>query len=138
MAKQVFEVLTEAGSKKSKAQRVKILQQNESWALKDVLRGTFDSTVNWILPDGEPPYTPSEVHNHPTSLLREHKKFGYFAKGGPNKDMPRFKIERLYIGLLEGVHPQDARAVINMMNKEAPKNITREIVKEAFPGLLLD
>ena len=137
MAKQVFEVLTDAGSKKKKADRIKVLQQNESWALKDVLRGTFDDTVNWLLPDGDPPYTPSEVHNHPTSLLREHKKFGYFARGGPNKDMPKFKIEKMYIGMLEGIHPEDARAVIKMINKEAPKNITEEIVKEAFPGLIL-
>jgi len=138
MAKMVFEVLTEAGSKRSKAQRIKVLQDNESWALKDVLRGTFDSTVQWILPEGEPPYTPSEVHNYPTNLLREHKKFGYFARGGYGKDMPKFKIEKMYIGILEGVHPEDARAIISMINKEPPKNITREIVKEAFPGLLLD
>lgn len=138
MAKMVFEVLTDAGSKRSKAQRIQILQENESWALKDVLRGTFDSTVQWILPDGDPPYTPAEVHNHPTNLLREHKKFGYFAKGGPHRDTPKFKIERMYIGMLEGIHPEDARVVINMINKESPKNITREIVKEAFPGLLLD
>lgn len=138
MAKQVFEVLTEAGSKKKKTDRVAVLRQNESWALKDVLRGTFDSTVQWILPEGEPPYTPSEVHNAPTSLLRENTKFAYFARGGKGKDLPKFKVERLYIGMLEGIHPEDARAVINMVNKEPPKNITREIVQEAFPGLLRD
>ena len=42
------------------------------------------------------------------------------------------------MGLIEGVHPQDAQLVINMINKRAPKGITREIVEAAFPGLLQD
>ena len=48
------------------------------------------------------------------------------------------KRESLYIGLLEGVHPDDAKLVIDMTNKNAPKYITRNIVEEAFPDLLKD
>ena len=39
MAKLVHEVLTEVGSRKRKKDRIQILKQNESWALKDIIRG---------------------------------------------------------------------------------------------------
>lgn len=134
----VYEVLDEVNSKKKKADRIKILKENETWALKDILRGSIDKTIKWNLPEGEPPYTPSEEHNAPTNLLRENTKFRYFAKGGPGDQLPGFKRENLFIGLIEGVHPKDAQLVIDMINKKVPKGITREIVKEAFPGLLQD
>ena len=65
MAKLVHEVLTEVGSRKRKTDRIQILKQNESWALKDIIRGSMDSTVEWNLPGGDPPYTPCEDHNAP-------------------------------------------------------------------------
>ena len=46
----VHEVIDKAGKARKKEDKISILQANESWALKDILRGTFDSTVNWLLP----------------------------------------------------------------------------------------
>ena len=138
MKKYVYEVLEEVGKKKTKAEKIQVLKQNESWALKDVIRGSMDSTVNWNLPGGEPPYTPSEAHNHPTNLLRENTKFRYFVKGGQGDQVKPFKRENIFIGLIEGIHPKDAELVIAMINKKTPKGLTRPIVQEAFPGLLRD
>ena len=134
MALAIHEVLETAAKKRHKADKVQFLQENESWALKDILRGTYDETIRWNLPVGAPPYEPSQAHNHPASLLREHKKFLYFLVNGP--DMPKFKREKLYIGLLEGVHPKDAEIVINMTNKKPIDGISLPIVEEAFPGLI--
>lgn len=50
MAKFVFEVLEEVAKKKSKKDKVEILKNNESWALKDIIRGSMDSRVVWLLP----------------------------------------------------------------------------------------
>ena len=139
MAKYVFEILDEVTKAKSKADKVAILKKNESWPLKDVLRGTYDSTVKWGLPGGEPPYTPSEAHNHPATLFREFKKFGYFIENsGKARGVPKFKIEQLFIGLIEGSHPEDAKVVIDMINKSTRKGLTRPVIQEAFPGLLRD
>lgn len=138
MIKFVHEILNEVGSKKQTKDKIQILKQNESWALKDVLRGSIDETVQWNLPGGTPPYTPCEEHNAPTNLLRENKKFRYFVKGGQGDQMMAVKRENIFIGLIEGIHPLDAEVVVNMINKEVPKGITREIVQEAFPGLLKD
>ena len=136
MAKYVFEVL-ELASKGSKENKIKVLKENESWALKDVLKGTFDKKIEWNLPSGEVPYTASEAHNHPANLLRENVKFKYFGKGfKAGEALPAFKREKLFLGIVEGIHPQDAEIVVNMINKKPPTGITKNIVQEAFPGLL--
>jgi len=90
----IFEVLEKAAKQRTKAKKVEVLKQNESWPLKDVIRGSYDSTIEWDLPVGDPPYTASPAHMHPASLLREHKKFVYFVKGTrANKSIPKFKRE---------------------------------------------
>ena len=138
MKQYVFEVFEEITKTKTKGDKIKVLKQNESWALKDIIRGSMDSTVKWNLPAGAPPYTAALEESHPANLLKENTKFKYFVKGGPGDNMPAFKRESIFIGILEGVHPQDAELVISMINKEKPKGLTRPMVKEAFPGLLQD
>lgn len=134
----IYEVLEEANKKKKKEEKIQVLKQNESWALKDIIRGSIDTSVKWNLPGGIPPYTPSEGHNAASNLHRRNADFKYFVKGGPGDKMPGYKRENIFIGLIEGIHPQDAELVIDMINKKAPKGITKSIVQEAFPGLLKD
>ena len=134
----VYEVLEEVAKKKSKKDKVSVLQKNESWALKDIIRGSMDTSVKWNLPGGEPPYNPSEPHNHPSNLLKENAQFKYFVKGGPGDKLPPFKRENIFIGLIEAVHPEDAKLIISMINKEKPKGLSKQVVQEAFPGLLRD
>ena len=134
----IYEVLEEVNKKKKKEEKIQVLKQNETWALKDIIRGSIDTSVKWNLPKGTPPYTPSEGHNAPGNLHRRNSDFRYFVKGGPGDKMPGYKRENIFIGLIEGIHPQDAELVIDMINKKAPKGITKSIVQEAFPGLLKD
>lgn len=132
------EVFRKMRSAKTKAEKIKILKENESWALKDIIRGSLDSTIVWNLPAGDPPYTASKEESTPATILRENKKFAYLVKGGQGDKLPAFKRENIFIGILEGIHPQDAAIVVDMINKRPPKPITRPIVNEAFPGLLRD
>ena len=134
--KYIYEVIEDTQKAKTKADKIKVLKQNETWALKDVLRGTYDSTVAWNLPEGAPPYKACEGHNAPSNLIRKNSQFRYFAKGGVN--MHQIKRERMFIGLIESIHPKDAELVIGMINKKKPTGITRAVIEEAFPGLLLD
>ena len=46
--------------------------------------------------------------------------------------------ESIFIGILEGVHPEDAKLVISMINKEKIKGLSRPVIEEAFPNLLKD
>lgn len=133
----VHEVIEAASKKKTKEEKIQVLKQNESWALKDILRGTYDAAVQWNIPQGEPPFTRNQQHNAPSNLLRENTKFKYFVKGGPGDQMPKFKREKIFIGLLESIHPKDAELVVGMINKSFPvKGITKNLVKEAFPNLI--
>jgi len=135
----VYEVLEKIKSARTKEKKISLLKENESWALKDILRGTFDTSVEWNLPGGEPPYTPAEPHSHPASLFKEHKNFVYFVKGFRESNrLTPVKRESIFLGLIEGIHPEDAKCVINMINKQKPHGLSRPMIEEAFPGLLQD
>ena len=132
----VFEVLDKVAAAKTKDEKIKILRENESWALKDVLNGTFNEDFKWNLPPGKPPYRASRPESAPTNLLRQNVQFKYFFKGGPGDKLNTVKRESLFIGLLEGIHPDDALVVLNMIAKKPPKGITKKLAEEAFNGLL--
>jgi len=133
----IYEILEAAGKARSKAEKIEILKSHDSWALRDVLRATYDDKVQFIIPDGEPPYTPNKPESIPSNLLRKNVDFKYIIKNGIREDMPAFKREKIYIGLLESIHPEDAKVVINMVNGAKPANgVTEKLVKEAFPNLI--
>tara|TARA_R110002153_G_scaffold9596_3_gene39400 strand:+ start:2382 stop:2801 length:420 start_codon:yes stop_codon:yes gene_type:complete len=135
----VHEVLDLVRKARTKEKKVELLLKHESWALKDILRGTFDSTIEWNLPAGEPPWTPSESHSAPTNLHKAHKEFVYFVKGlRESEKLTPVKRESIFIGLIEGIDPDDAKLVIGMINKDKPTGITRPVIEEAFPKLLAD
>jgi len=134
----VYEVLEKASKQRKKEDKINILKQNESWALKDILKGSMDDRIQWALPAGSPPYSPNDGHNAPANLLRENQKFKYFVKGGPGDKMLKARRENLFIGLIEGIHPEDAKLVINMINKQKPYGLTKPIINQAFPGLIGD
>ena len=133
----VYEVLEKASKARKKEQKIKILKDNESWALKDVLRGTYDSKVHWLLPGGEPPYTPNRPESAPSNLLKRNTDFRYFVRSKEAAAMPAYKRESMFIGLIEAIHPKDAKVVISMINKRKINGVTRNVVEEAFPGLLI-
>ena len=95
MKQYVFEVLEEVAKQRNRNDKVRILKENETWALKDIIRGTMDSKVKWNLPAGQPPYTPSPAHYHPANLTKENQKFKYFVKGGPGDKMQKVKRDLL-------------------------------------------
>jgi len=132
----IYEILEAASKARLKADKIKVLKDHDSWALRDVLRATYDLKIEFLIPDGEPPYTPNKPESVPSNLLRKNVDFKYIVKGGIREDMPAFKREKIYIGLLESIHPEDAKVVINMVNRKKPGNgITEKVVKEAFPNL---
>ena len=132
----VWEVIEAVQKAKKKDDKIRILKENESWALKDILRGTMDNKVKWNLPAGPVPFTRNDGHNAPSNLIRENVKFKYFVEGGEGEKMLKPKRENIFIGLLEGVHPLDADLVVGMINKQKIKGITKALTNEAFPNLI--
>ena len=135
----VFEILEKASKKRAKKDKIEELRKHEdNMALRDILQGTFDSRIQWNLPTGPVPYTPSSAETPPNTLTKAHMNFKYFVKGlRDSEKLMGVKRERMFIDMLESIHPRDAELVCNMINKKPPmKGITEKLVKEAFPDLL--
>lgn len=136
MIKFVYEVIQDVQKAKTDEDKIAILKKNDSWALKDVLKGTYDETVKWLLPEGAPPYTACDGHNAPSNLLRQNTNFKYFVSGGPGKEMPAVKRESIFIKTIESIHPEDAKLVIGMINKQPIEGLTADVINTAFPNLV--
>tara|TARA_B100001939_G_scaffold181927_1_gene156744 strand:+ start:5612 stop:6028 length:417 start_codon:yes stop_codon:yes gene_type:complete len=137
MQLEVFEILQRFSEQPNRYQKIEFLKENAIPAIKDICRGAYDDKLEFILPEGKPPYTPNRPESTPSSLRQRHKDFGLFVKGARSAGTPQYKIENIFIQMLEAIHPEDALIVLNMVAKKAPvKGLTKKIVEEAFPNLL--
>ena len=137
MTLQVYEVFEKFSKAKNKAEKVKVLKENDHWAVRDVIRGGMDPSIEFLLPKGRPPYKANREESVPGTLLRENQKFKYIIKGLAGDSISGLKRESIFIGILEAVHPQDAEHVLLMIEKKPPvKGMTKKIVEEAYPGLI--
>jgi len=136
--RQVYEIFEEFSKATNKQSRLAVLEKYASvGAFKDILRGTYDDTLVFNLPEGRPPFTPNKPESVPSTLLKLHKRFGLFVKGGTGDDLPAYRRESIYVQTLESIHPEDAEFVVNMANKKTPvKFLTKKLVQEAYPSLI--
>ena len=136
----IDEILVKVGAAKTKAEKIAVLQDYNTLALRNVLKGNFDDSIQFLLPEGSPPYKEANQHTPPSNLRKQSPKFRYFVKGGPGESMPKMKVEGMFIKLLEAIPPSEAKVVILMKDKkltEEFKGITKKTVEEAFPGLIV-
>jgi len=104
--------------------------------MRMVLKGAFDPKIEWDLPPGIPPYIANEAPagTEHTYLEIEAKRLYNFVKGG-NNQLNKIRKETLFIQMLEGLHAEEAKVLIDMKNKtlnKTYKGLTSEMVKEAF------
>lgn len=136
---EVFEILEKVVETSSRKKKKELLQEHQCMPLLDVLRGTYDDAIQWNLPEGTPPYTPQEEGAQPSTLLRQHMNFKYFVKGlRESNQLNTVRRERMFIDMLEAVHPKDAKVLIAMINKKSlGHGITKKLVQEVFPNLIV-
>tara|TARA_Y100001954_G_C15702635_1_gene548658 strand:- start:112 stop:585 length:474 start_codon:yes stop_codon:yes gene_type:complete len=130
------EVLKKVHNAKTKDKKIAILKENDSDALRMVIKSSFDPNIEWVMPEGEVPYKKNEAEEgtEHTILRREAKKLYRFVKGGDDT-LPQFKKENLFIQLLEGLHFTEAQLVIDAKDKklhQVYKGLSDNVVKEAF------
>ena len=132
----VSEFLEKVSKLKKKEERVAALKHNDSFIIRTILQGAYDPRIKWMLPEGIPPYKPSDLPDQENVLIREGRRLVHFVEGG-NPGLKQLRRETLFVELLESVAPQDAILLCSMKDKKLPyKGITEDIVREAFPGLL--
>lgn len=86
----ISEVLQKVSNAKTKAEKIKSLNEHNTQALRSILIWNFDETVETLLPSGEVPYTPNEAPagTEHTLLEQESKRFYYFVANG-NTNIPQ-------------------------------------------------
>jgi len=139
MEKEVFEIFEDFTKLKTRKDKISFLKEQGQQvpAVKDVIRGAFDERLQFVLPEGKPPYTPNRPESVPSSLRRLHRQFGNYVKGARSSAMQKIQIENQFIQMLESIHAEDALIVLDMVAKKPPvKGLTKKIVEEAFPNLL--
>jgi len=130
------EIATKINNAKDKPRKLKILQEHDSVALRQVLKGAFDPNIEWLLPPGDVPYTVNDapVGTEHTLLQQEAKRLYLFTKGGDNT-LTNTKRETLFIQMLEGLSAEEAQFLVSVVNKRVNneyKGFTANLVKDAF------
>ena len=130
------EIAAKVNNAKDKPRKLKVLQDNDSVALRQVLKGAFDPNIVWELPMGDVPYTVNDapIGTEHTVLSQEAKRLYLFTKGGDNS-LTSNKREMLFVQMLEGLSGEESKFLITVVNKKINneyKGFTANLVKEAF------
>ena len=130
------EIATKINNAKDKPKKLKVLKEHDSVPLRQVLKGAFDPNIEWLLPDGDVPYTANDapVGTEHTLLHMEAKRLYLFTKGG-DASLTSKKRETIFIQMLEGLCAEEAAFLVTVVNKRVNneyKGFTANLVKEAF------
>ena len=102
--------------------------------LKGIFENAFDPELKWDLPEGEPPFkpTPEPMGMTPTNLFQEIRRFYIFRR----PDLNNLRRESLFIELMEGVHPDEAKVLVAIKDQDLqslyPKISPEVLVKGGF------
>ena len=132
----LHEILTKVNNAKMKDDKIKVLRDNDSVPLRQIIKGAFDPKIEWDLPEGTPPYKVNEAPagTEHTLLFTETKRLWHFVKGADPK-LSKTRKEMMYIQMLEGLHADEAKLLISVKEKNLNatyKGLTDAVVKEAF------
>ena len=133
------EILRKVSNAKTKAEKVILLRENNSSALRMLLIWNFDESVISMVPEGDVPYTPNDapVGTDHTRLEQESKGFYRFVKGGQDS-LKSLKRESMFVQLLEGLAAEEAELLCLIKDGQLNtkyKRITKAVVQEAFPAI---
>ena len=130
------EILDKVHKAKTKEQKVQILRENNTDALRMLLKAAYDPKIKWVFPAGEVPYTPNDAPagTEHTVLAMEAKKLWHFIQGADNQTKQHRK-ESMFFQMLEGLHESEAKLLVNAKDKKLHqiyKGLSTNVVREAF------
>ena len=132
------EILQKVSSAKTKKEKVELLQEYNSQGLRSLLIINFDDSLEFLLPEGEVPYTPNDAPagTEHTRLTQEYRGLYRFFKGG-DASIKGMRREQLFVQLLEGLHADEANLLVYACNNyiQSKYRITKAVVAEAFPQI---
>lgn len=137
---EIFDLVQAAANKE---ERIALIRKHNSLALRDVLKGSLDDSIQWLLPTGAPPYRKdikAPIGLSPSTLHRQSPRLRYFVVGGPGERLTPTKRERLFVEILESIDSRDAELLIAMKDKQLKKLfpcLTKILVTAVFPKLIV-
>ena len=133
----MHEILQKVSNAKTKKEKIKLMQEYNTSALRMLFIINFDDSVVSLLPPGDVPYTPNEAPDgtQHTILEKEARLLHHFFKGGSN--VSQVKRESMFVQMLEGLSSGEAEALVLAKDKKIGKRwkITKAAVTEAFPAI---
>ncbi len=133
----MHEVLQKVSNAKTKKEKIALLKEYNTQALRSLFIINFDDTVISMLPPGDVPYKPNDAPEgtEHTLLEKEARLLHHFFKGGSN--VSQVKRENMFIQMLEGLNQGEAEVLILAKDKKIGKRwkITKACVTEAFPSI---
>lgn len=138
--KNVYEVFEDFKRADSKKDRIDVLRKYDSYALRNVLIGTFDPRAKFTITK-IPQYKSEEVppgmsYNNMTQVL---DKMYLFAENHPKKPagLTDERRDQLLVQILESLEAKEAEVYANTILKDQKvPYLTVNLVNEAFPGLI--
>ena len=142
------EIFAKVNNAKDKPKKVVVLRKYDTDSLRNFLMCAFNPDIEWMLPEGDVPYMPSDAPDgidHST-LQQETKTIHNYVKrkvfGSTtdewrigNVDLNTAKREMLFIQLLEGLSAGEAECVCLAKDKTLHrkyKGLNANTVREAF------
>ena len=133
----MHEVLQKVSNAKTKKEKIALLKQFNTPALRMLFIVNFDESVVSLLPPGKVPYEPNQAPDgtEHTLLEKEARLLHHFFKGGSN--VSQNKRETMFIQMLEGLNSGEAEVLCLAKDKQIGKRwkITKACVSEAYPSI---
>ena len=134
------EILSKVHGAKTKAQKVKILQEEDCQALRQICQWSFNPIIESELPSGTPPYVENDAPEGTEHMLlrTEGNTLWHYVKTNGKSADPNLQStvrERMFIRLLEGLHKDEAELLCAVKEKslhQKYKGLSSQVVSEAF------
>ena len=110
---EIHEVFTDLGRKNDGESRAKVLLDNDSLALRTLMRLNFDKNIKLNLSD-EIEYKPAPRHEVYTTINKETKNYVKLISPSLSRD----KADNLFISMLESLDPREAKILNAAKNKK--------------------
>ena len=138
--KLIYEIFDEFEKASKKEEKINILRNNSTYALREILRGTFNPNIKFTV-ERVPYYKPSDAPAGMgyTSINQELGRAYLFEENNPRVDpnLSQDRKEKILTQILEALEKREAEVFMYMLlKKQKVKGLDAKIVKEAFPDLI--
>ena len=125
---EIHEVFTDLGRQNDRESRAKVLLDNDSLALRTLMRLNFDKTIKLNLSD-KIEYKPAPRHEIYTTINKETKNYARLVDINRTKE----RADNIFKSILESLDPREAKILNAAKNKNLKmRGLSRKIAIEVW------